>query len=138
MEAAEKLLTILPARWCHQAEQMLARSVLRAPCFSVADYRRMVDEDADCNLYQVKAGTELVGFVILRVVDQSGGAEGEILAAAGRLDGADLTRDVLPALLKMFKGVKGYRITTARAGLVKKLAALGWSPTHTTLRLGAA
>lgn len=138
MEAREEVLTIAPARWCAEAERLLAASVLRAPCFTVEDYRRQVEDDPDCNLYRVAAGAELVGYVILRVVRQAGGAEGEILAAAGRLRGADLTRDVLPKLLGMFRGVQGYRISTARTGLVKKLMAAGWRQTHATLRLEAA
>lgn len=116
---------------------MLASSVLRAPCYDVEDYRHLVEHEADCKLYAVRAEGALVGYVILRIIRQSGGAEGEIVAAAGRLAGADLTRDVLPALLKMFRGVRAYRVTTARAGLVRKLLRYGWRDTHRTLRMEA-
>lgn len=137
MEAAEKVLTITPAAWSTDVEAMLASSVRRAPCFGVEDYRAVLDQPG-AMLYQVKAAGELVGYVILRVVHQAHGAEGEILAAAGRLAGADLTRDVLPALERMFSGVRCFRISTARPGLVKKLRAAGYELTHYTLRKAAA
>lgn len=109
---------------------MLARSIRRAPCFGVADYRDM----PGAMLYRVASEGELVGYVVLRVVRQAHGAEGEIVAAAGRLPGADLTVAVLPALERMFSGVQGFTLTTARPGLLAKIAPLGYVVTHYTAR----
>lgn len=133
MATAEKVLTITPAAWSDEAARVLAASIRRAPSFGVADYRAALDQPG-AMLYRVAAEGEPVGYVILRLVHQAHGTEGEILAAAGRLAGADLTRDVLPQLERMFAGVSAFTITTARRGLVAKLAPLGYAVTHYTLR----
>ncbi len=133
METASQVLTITPAAWSDEAARFLARSIRRAPCFGLEDYRAALDAPG-AMLYRVAAEGRPVGYVILRIVREAHGAEGEILAAAGGLAGADLTRDVLPQLERMFEGVRAFRITTARRGLVAKLAPLGYAVTHYTLR----
>lgn len=128
-------LTIERARWNDLAAAMLAASVRRAPCFQSQDYARMLTEDPQNTiLFRVVNINEIVGFVILRIEHFAGGSEGVILAASGRLQGVDLTADLLPHLESKFKGVRGIRISTARPGLVRKLLRQGYELTHYTLR----
>lgn len=139
--AQKKILTITAWPWTSEAAELLSRAIFRAPCFEVEDYRRIVAEDPGAQLYRVTAAgeiPELVGYVILRVLRFAGGAEGEILAAAGGLRGADLTAELLPALEDIFAGVEWHRITTARPGLKRKLERQGYTVSHWVMRKPAA
>lgn len=129
-----KTLTLARVAWCAEAELQLARAVRCFPACTVADYRRLVLCDRDTHLVRVDCADGLVGFVVLRIERYSGGNEGVILAAAGRLRGIDLTLQLLPHLEKLFTGVAYFRIATARPGLVKKLRRAGYGITHFVLR----
>lgn len=128
-------IKITRTHWTEEAARVLALSIIGAPCFTVEDYRRMIEDDPMLTgLYRVSEGGRIVGFAVLRVEMYSGGAEGVILAAAGRLPGTDLTAALLDTMEKKFAGVKGFCIATARPGLKKKLEAQGYSLTHYVLR----
>ena len=129
-----KTLTMAVAPWCDEAARLFAGTLRRSPCFTVDDYRREIEENPDARLLRVSHGDALVGYVALRLVRRGGGVEGEIMAAAGRLPGIDLTAAIVPILESMFEGVRAFRVDTARRGLVKKLARMGYSVTHCTLR----
>ncbi len=117
------------------AEAALGITLRNAGAFTVADYRRLlVTDPVNTGLYRVEQGGKFAGFVILRVEYFSGGAEGVILAAAGAAPGTDLTAVLLPYLETIFKGVKCYRVSTARRGLAVKLQAQGYEITHYVLR----
>lgn len=108
---------------------MLSGTIRRAPAYSVDDLKR------DGTLYQVnEQGGALVGFLVLRVDHFAHGAEGVIVAAAGKLAGAALYAQVLPHLERMFRGIRSIRIDACRSGAVKRLMAAGYVPTHFVMR----
>lgn len=72
-------------------------------------------------LFDVYADNRIVGAVVMRVEQCERGPEGVIVAAAAKLTGAQLTRDVLPIIERHFIGVHWIRIHTARPGLVREL-----------------
>lgn len=78
-------------------------------------------------LFRVAADGEAIGYYLLRVDYLPEGAEGVIVAAAGR-PGFDLAEMCLPYIEGQFKGCKSLRVHTARPGLVRKLAGVGWRP----------
>jgi hypothetical protein len=130
----EKTLTIAPAAWSDEAARYLASTFRGAPCFTVDDYRRELETNPDCRLYRVSEGPKLVGFVVLRLERFAGGVEGVIVAGAGRLVGAELFGVVVPALERMFSGVKSFRVEACRSGSVRELLKLGYLPTHFVMR----
>lgn len=138
MEATQKILTISPSPWCDEAAAFLASTIRGAPCFTVEDYRRELAAHPTTRLFRVsgEAG-ELVGFVLLRLEQYAGGNEGVIVAAAGRLRGAALYGQILPALERLFSGVKTYRVEACRSGAVRELMKAGYAPTHFVMRKAA-
>jgi hypothetical protein len=139
MAPNEKLLTIESSTWSDEAARLLATTLRGVPCFTVDDYRLELERNPDARLYRVvDADAELVGYVLLRLERYQGGVEGVLLAAAGRLGGALLYGQVLPALESMFKGVKTYRADPCRRGAIAELLKAGYLPTHVTMRKAAA
>lgn len=139
METREKILTIAEAAWSAEAGAMLEAALRGVPCFTAADFELELERNPDCRLYRVaeRDSGELVGFVVLRIERYQGGAEGVLLAAAGRLGGAQLYGQVLPALESLFTGVKSFRADPCRAGAIRHLLAAGYLPTHVTMRKAA-
>lgn len=131
-----KILTIAACAWCDEAARMLAATVRGAPCFKVDDYQRELDRDPNLNkLYRVSdEDGACVGYIVLRVEYFAGGAEGVIVAAAGRVAGARLYPQLLPEIERMFKGVKSLRVNTCREAGMRYLASAGYRPTHVTMR----
>lgn len=131
-------LRIKASPWCEEAEQLLQSTLRGVPCFTVEDYAREIEQNIDCQLYSVatEAGA-LVGFIVLRIERYAGGAEGVLVAAAGRLPGANLYAQVLPALERMFRGVKSYRVDSCRSAGVLELMRAGYLPTHFVMRKAA-
>ena len=127
-------LRLSTVAWSDEAARVLESSTKWFPLATVTDYRMLVEGDPDARLYRCENDEGLVGFVILKIERFTGGCEGVIIAAAGRAPGVDLVEQVLPQLESLFDGVKSYRVTTARAGLVKKLKRAGWLETHAVLR----
>ncbi len=138
MEAHEKILTIAPAAWCDEAAAMLARTLRGVPCFTVDDYAREIESNADCHLYRVADGAMTVGYAVLRIERYGAGAEGVILAAAGRLEGVNLYGQLLPTFERMFHGVTSYRVDSCRSAGVLELLAAGYLPTHFVMRKAVA
>jgi len=134
MEARALILTISPATWCDQAAAMLATTIRGAPCYTVGDMRAEIAAGG-AKLYSVTADTgELVGYVVMKIEHYEGGAEGVIVAGAGRLMGARLFREVLPALERMFTGVRSIRVDACRGGSLRELMRQGYKPTHAIVR----
>lgn len=134
----QKTLTIAQCAWSDDAARLLAGTLRNVPCYTAEDYRREVEAGGDTKLYSAtdEAGAT-VGYVVLRVERYAGGAEGVLLAAAGKLAGASLYLQVLPALEKMFTGVQSFRIDACRSAVVKKLLSAGYLPTHFVMRKAA-
>lgn len=138
MAPDQKILTVERAAWCDDVARLLATTLRGVPCFTVDDYRLELERNPDAHLYRVvdELGG-LVGVVILRLERYQGGAEGVLLAAAGRLAGAALYGQVLPALERMFSGVLSLRADPCRAGAIRELLKAGYLPTHVTMRKAA-
>jgi hypothetical protein len=136
--APDKILTIESSPWCEDAARWLASTLRGVPCFTADDYRLELERNPDACLYRVsEEGGELVGFVLLRIERYQGGAEGVLLAAAGKLGGATLYGQVLPALEGMFRGVTSFRADPCRRGAIAELLKAGYLPTHVTMRKAA-
>ena len=127
-------LTLERAQWSDEAATFLARSCRKTPLVTPQDYRDLLAVDPRARLYRGVVGDRTVAYGILRVVHFSGGAEGEIVAVAGRLPGVDLVDAFLPALEAELPNVVCFRFTTARRGLVEKMRRHGYYVTHVTLR----
>ena len=130
----EPQLRISSCAWSEEAARILESSTKWFPLATVEDYRLLLEQDADAKLLRVSQDGILAGFVIVKVEHFTAGSEGVIVAAAGRMKGADLVDLVLPALENLLAGVSSYRVTTARAGLKRKLERRGWTQTHSVLR----
>lgn len=94
---------------------------------SPADIRYQV-ETRGAQLFYCQSGGEIFGCFVLRIDHAPSGSEGVVVAAGGSLTGFDITLNLLPHVERMFKGVHRIRIHTARPGMAKKLAALGYWP----------
>lgn len=85
-------------------------------------------------LFEVLDDCYLRAAVVLEVVHQANGAEGVIVAAGGKLSGVSLTRQVLPAIERLFQGCVSIRLHTARKGLVRELQRQGYTLSQVILR----
>lgn len=137
MEAHQVVLTIAPAAWCDQAAAMLAGSIRGAPCYTIEDMRAEIALGG-AKLYSVTSDSgELVGFAVLRVEHYQGGAEGVIVAGAGKIAGGNLYSHIVPALERLFTGVKTIRVESCRRAATEVLLELGYLPTHAIFRKAA-
>jgi hypothetical protein len=132
--AQEKILTIATAAWCDRAATMLATAIRNSPCYTIDDLRAEVLAGG-AHLYSVTPeGGEPAAYVVLRVETYEGGSEGVIVAGAGRLKGVKLFEQVLPALERMFFGVKSIRVEACRRGSLRQLVKAGYTMTHVIVR----
>lgn len=115
--------------WCDEAERMLLSAVQTC---SILDIKGQVENGAQ--LFKLTQGNVLIGYYVLRVDHLSGHDEGVIVAAAGVHKDIDLTATAVPVIETQFLNCKFLRIHTARAGLVKKLAAIGYEPQEFVMR----
>lgn len=128
MDSHGAALTVEAVAWCDEAAAMLADAV---PFGCVADLAAQAE--AGAVLFRVSEGGRTAAYYLLRVDHNATGAEGVMVAAAGRA-GVDLTRVVLPVAEKQFKGCHSMRIHTARPGLARKLARAGYGNVELVLR----
>jgi len=125
-QVQEVTINVRAEPWSDAAGALLDRAMRCDPGATVATLRRAVAR-RQATLLCAYAAHELVGAVVLRIDRREGGAEGVIVAAAGRLAGVSLTRALLPTVESYFRGVKRIRVHTARRGLAKLLAGAGYS-----------
>lgn len=123
-------LTVSPAAWNEAAAALLLRAV-DSKSAHLADLRDTV-ESAGATLFHVLSGNRIVGAVVLRVDRFASGAQGVIVAAAGRLPGVRLA-DLLPHFEARMPGVDSIRIHTSRRGMVRRLLRSGYSISETVL-----
>jgi hypothetical protein len=116
-------LTLRPATWCAEAERWLSQALAGA---SLADLRDQVE--AGASLFHVVAGDQVCGAFLLRVDQTTSGPVGVIVAGAGDLPGVDLVGVCVPAIERLFVGVRRFRYHTARPALARKLARQGYAP----------
>lgn len=125
----EKPLTLTRGAWGPDSAAWVARAVQQA---SVEDLRREVAAGS-AQLWEVRDGDAVRAVFLLRVEHNAAGSEGVILAAAGGVPGVDLTRQVLPHVERLFLNCRSVRIHTARPGLARKLAGMGYEPAEIVL-----
>lgn len=125
MENREKVLTIGPREWSPEASALLAQAFTHGS----ADQLGADVVAGRAGLFAVDDGERVAALFVLRV----DGDEGVIVAAAGGVQGVDLTADVLPHVERMFSNVRRIRIHTARAGMAKKLARQGYAAAEIVL-----
>lgn len=121
----EKSLTVRGMEWCEAAERMLATAMKSDPLAGVEALAEMVN-GGTAALYGVFSGVYFVGAYVLRVDHKPHGAEGVIVAAAGRLKGVSLLGLLLPEAEKRFHGCKAIRVHTNRRGMLKELSKRGY------------
>lgn len=114
MERAQEI-TVQAVPWSDDAEAALSLACGTVWHISVDTLGRRVAEGAA--LFQVIAEGAVVGYYVLAV----DGDEGVLLAAAGRVNGVDLTDCLMPIIEAQFVGCASLRVHTSRPGLVKKL-----------------
>lgn len=124
-QAREVEVTVKPSTWTADTDTWLVFAQQHA---TLSDLREQIGQGAA--LFHVYQAGKMVGAMILRVDQSASGAEGVVVAAAGRLPGFDFTLDLLPHVERLFHGVKSVRIHTARPGMARKLAASGYTPTE--------
>jgi hypothetical protein len=117
-------LTIEPGPWCAEADRLIGLSVQHA---TPADIRHQVD-NGGARLFHIKHGGAIVGAFVLRVDSLPGGDEGVIVAAAGNLQGVDLTASCMPAIESLFVNCRSIRYHTATPALARKLSRMGYVP----------
>ena len=79
------------------------------------------------DLFNVVVGGVIVGRYALKAMQRANGTEVFIVAAAGAAPGADLVASVAPYVETQCPGADCLTVNTRRRGLVKKLAAQGWT-----------
>lgn len=81
-------------------------------------------------------GGAMVMAFALRIVQHRAARVAWVMAAMGNAPGTDLTRSVLPLIERIAReqGAGQVAVTTKRAGLVKKMQALGYLESGVTLR----
>lgn len=121
-------LTLQPAQWGADAERLLPAALAGA---SLANVRDQV-QSGRASLFHILQGDQVACAFVLRVDEREGVPEGVIVAAAGGVDGVDLVASCIPAIERLFIGVKRYRFHTARPGLLRKMARLGYVPREIT------
>lgn len=113
-----------------------------------AAYRRAFDERRDttgglgdmetclqqASLFDVVIGGVTVGRYALKPVQRAHGVEVYIVAAAGAAAGVALIETVLPYVETQCPNADRLTVNTRRRGLVKKLAAQGWTLDSYVLR----
>lgn len=127
METVPLTLSIERA-WSEHAEAWLARAQARSTR-STAPIRRKVEQGAAELLVFRRAG-KVVLVVAIEIEQHAHRKQLVILAAGGRLVGADLTQQLLPAIERLHGECDSARIQTARPGLKRKLIEQGYAVTH--------
>jgi len=123
-DEAEKVVRLEPAEWGADAERLVPLALQHA---TVAEIRRQVETGAAA-LWHVLEGEAVRAVFVLRVDHDADGSEGVIVAAAGACRGVDLTAALLPHVERLFLGCRAVRIHTARPGMARKLARMGYVP----------
>ena len=124
----EKLIS-QPVGWSEEAESILAHAVTGGGTENIG--RQIA---AGAQLFRLTHGNALIGYYVLRVDHLATHSEGVFVAGAGRHPDIDLTATALPIIERQFIGCEYIRIHTARAGLVKKLAGIGYEPLEFVMR----
>ena len=121
----EKNLTIRQASWNPASGQLLEKAMCADPLTGINGLRYKV-EAGKAALFEVLDDCYLCAAAVLELVPQATGTEGVVVAVGGRLSGVSLTRQVFPAIEKLFVGCSAIRFNTHRRGLVRELQKQGY------------
>lgn len=127
MDSHSKELTVAAVAWCDEAAAVLSAAV------SCPVVELQQQAEAGAVLFRVTKGGDLVGYYLLRVDRTSEGAEGVILAGAGK-DGLDLLIRIMPHIERQFVGCYGVRVHTERPGMARQLAKMGYRSGEIVMR----
>lgn len=121
--------------WSETAREHLCQ-VMAWPDHASPDGYRDALEAGEINALGVFSEDEQIGTTFYRFDVGDQGQEMVIMASAGHLPGVDLVGVVLPLMerLALEEGCCSVAFETARRGLVKKTAGLGYNLAHVTLR----
>lgn len=89
---------------------------------------------SSASLFDVVVGGVIVGRYALKPIQRTNGVEVFIVAAAGSLAGVDMVATVAPYVETQCPDADCLTVNTRRRGLVKKLAAQGWTLDSYVLR----
>lgn len=119
-------LTIAPAAWSGDAEQLLHEANEGAALLDVRDQVQA----GTARLFLLAEGENAApcGAFVLRIDQTSTGPQGVIVSAAGRRQGVSLIDAVLPHIEGLFQGVRSIRYHTRNPALARRLAARGYAP----------
>lgn len=123
-------VSIQAGAWGNDAERLISQAHQSA---SPEEIRAQI-EGGGAELFYVKTGATIAGAFVLRVDHTAAGSEGVIVSAAGHIDGVDLIEVCLPAIEKMFYGVRAIRFHTARPALARRLAGWGYQASEIVCR----
>lgn len=115
-------------QWCDEAEALLKQAAHNC---SVLDLKMQYDYGAQ--LFKLSANGELVGYYLLRIDHLSEWSEAVFVAGAGNHPTLDVTTAAVLVVEKQIHGCRFLRIHTARAGLAKKIAKVGYKPLEMVL-----
>lgn len=118
-------LAVAPIHWSESAAAMLAPAMQHEPGVTVGTLAEIVNTERAV-LFGVFSGAEMVGAYVLRVEQKEQGREGIIVAAGGNLPGYSLIRTILPAIERQLAGCQWIRAHTARRGIMREMAHLGY------------
>ena len=115
--------------WSDEAQELLSAAV---PNGNILDIKNQVDQGA--SLFKLSHGDKLIGYYVLRIDRLAQHNEAVIVAAVGVHDFIDLTMTICPVIETQINNCSFIRIHTARPGLVKKLALIGYQPQEFVMR----
>lgn len=131
MENLQEVLTIKAADWA-EADAAALASAFTVPGALDAVAAQVLAGTA-CLFHVLDAG-EVVGRYVLRVDQLGDAAEGVVVAAWGSWQGGALLPAVLPFIETQFRGIKAMRIHSARPGMIRRLAGIGYQPQEIVMR----
>lgn len=123
MAAQKEILNLRPV----ELDDAALADFARALAFDTAGGLASLQERLQgAQVFAIEQGGRRVCHYALKVLRHAHGAEGVIVCAGGNAPGVDLTASVVPAIERQFLGVRAVKVTTARRGLVRKLAGQGY------------
>jgi hypothetical protein len=118
------IMSIHPGKWNPVTEELIGRALSSA---TVGDIKRQTaGEGARLFVVQDESAETVLAYV-LRVDRQENKTVCVIVAAGGNLPGEDLTALMLPHVERQFIGCDEIRFHTARPGLCRKMARMGYA-----------
>jgi len=120
--AQEQQITLTGRPWTPAAEHWIAKAV--RPDF-LGNVRDQVEQGRS-SLFHLEAGDMVVGAIVLRKDQSPVGIEGVIVAAAGQINGIDLTATCMPAIEVLLSDCQSIRYHTDHPAVARKLSSHGF------------